>query len=86
MRWEVRLYASASFVKLHEPGKSCVLPGLSSPLPVNVWVGLSLPFFLSLPSFFPSFSLSLFLLIQETFLQMIFPRKGKLTLPWVFFG
>ena len=66
MRWEVRLYASASFVKLREPGKSCVLPGLSFPLPVNVWVGLSLPsFFLFLPFSFllPSFlpSLSLFL-------------------------
>ena len=44
--------------------------------------------FLFLTSFLLSFlrSLSFFLLIQGRFLQMIFPRKVKLTLPWVFFG
>ena len=51
-------------------------------------LSLSFSSFLFLTSFLLSFllSLSFSLLIQETFLQMIFPRKGKLTLPWVFFG
>ena len=66
VQWEVQLYSSASFVKLCEPGKSCELPGLLSPLLVNVWFGLFLPFFFLflpfsylLPSFLPSLSLFL---------------------------
>ena len=37
VQWEVQLYSSASFAKLCEPGKSCELPGLLSPLPIRIF-------------------------------------------------